>query len=110
MRFSARIGTALVAVAVCGAPALSETAPPGPATEFLCLKDLKASLDGLSIACYTEAGCAYVEAQKAEPLPDYDQESVPYALGREKIEGIVTSSAPIMKKIQEFGYACRKLD
>jgi hypothetical protein len=78
--------------------------------EFLCLKDLKAPLEGLSIACYTEAGCAYVEAQKAEPLPDYDQESVPYALGREKIEGIVTSSEPIMKKIKSFGYSCRKLD
>jgi len=67
-------------------------------------------LEGLSIACYTEASCAHVESQKSEPLPDYDQDSVAYALGREKIEGIVTSSQPIMKKIQEFGYSCRKLD
>jgi hypothetical protein len=101
---------ALVMLASSIAITAETKAAPSAAPEFLCLKDLKAPLDGLSIACYTEAGCAYVEAQKADPLSDYDQESVPYALGREKIEGIVTSSEPIMKKIREFGYACRKLD
>jgi hypothetical protein len=102
--------SALAAVAALGA-AVATTAPAkADPSEFLCLKDLNAPLEGLSIACYTEAGCAYVEAQKADPLPDYDKESVPYALGREKIEGIVTSSEPIMKKIEEFGYSCRKLD
>lgn len=107
MRFSAYAGLAVVITVLGAASAASAGAS---STEFLCLKDLKASLEGLSIACYSEAGCAYVEAQKAEPLPDYDQESVAYALGREKIEGIVTASEPIMKKIKGFGYSCRKLD
>jgi hypothetical protein len=106
MRLCGLISATLVAAATAAGSASAEPAAP----EFLCLKDLKAPLEGLSIACYTEAGCAFAESQKAEPLPDYDQESVPYALGREKIEGIVTSSQPIMKKIQEFGYSCRKLD
>ncbi len=106
MRLATRVDLALVVlVASVTAPALATDG-----TEFLCLKDLNAPLEGLSIACYSQTGCAFVEAQKAEPLPDYDQESVPYALGREKIEGIVTSSAAIMKKIGEFGYTCRKLD
>ncbi len=106
MRHARSLGAGLAAIATLGLG----TAALAADTEFLCLKDLKAPLEGLSIACYTEKGCAFVEAQKAEPLPDYDQESVPYALGREKIEGIVTSSASIMKKIKEFDYACRKLD
>lgn len=107
MRRAACIALALIAAATGAAT------PPAHAAgeaESLCLKDLDAPLEGLAIACYTEAGCAFVEAQKADPLPDYDRESVPYALGREKIEGIVTSSPAIMKKIREFGYACRKLD
>lgn len=102
---AAGVGLAVILLATGAGPAAA-----GNGTEFLCLKDLDASLEGLSIACYSQAGCAFVEAQKADPLPDYDQESVPYALGREKIEGIVTSSGAIMKKIREFGYACRKLD
>lgn len=106
MRHARSLGAGLAAIATLGLG----TAALAADAEFLCLKDLKAPLEGLSIACYTENGCAFVEAQKAEPLPDYDQDSVAYALGREKIEGIVTSSAPIMKKIKEFGYACRKLD
>jgi hypothetical protein len=107
MRSRAVLGAAIV-IALAAAAGL---APASAAdAEFLCLKDLSAPLEDLAIACYSEAGCAFVEAGKAEPLPDYDQESVPYALGREKIEGIVTSSAPIMSKIKEFGYSCRKLD
>ena len=102
MRFI--IGLTLLVLAVPGLAHAAEGA------EYLCLKNLSAPLEGLSIACYSQAGCAFVEAQKGDPLPDYDQESVPYALGREKIEGIVTSSGAIMKKIREFGYACRKLD
>ena len=107
MRFSV---PAALAVAAALMTAASPASAGGASLEFLCLKDLKASLEGLPIACYSESGCAYVEAQKAEPLPDYDQESVAYALGREKIEGIVTASEPIMKKIKGFGYSCRKLD
>lgn len=102
MRFI--IGLTLVVLTVPGLAHAAEGA------EYLCLKNLDTPLEGLSIACYTQAGCAFVEAGKGDPLPDYDQDSVPYALGREKIEGIVTSSGAIMKKIAEFGYACRKLD
>jgi hypothetical protein len=105
-----RVKAALAAAVALASLAGITTAATAEAPEFLCLKDLRAPLEGLSIACYTEVGCAFVEARKADPLPDYDQESVAYALGREKIEGIVTSSGPIMKKIKEFGYACRKLD
>jgi hypothetical protein len=107
MQSTAWVGTMLIVLAVVVGTSPAVAADAG---EFLCLKDLDAPLEGLSIACYTPAGCAFVETRKAEPLPDYDRESVPYALGREKIEGIVTSSSAIMKKIGEFGYACRKLD
>lgn len=112
----ARRWMALVASAALSGAAAAATVKPGtepnaaaPEPEFLCLKDLKEPLTGLSIACYTEAGCAYVQKNAGDPLPDYDQDSVAYALGREKIEGIVTSSHPIMTKIKEFGYACKGL-
>jgi len=78
--------------------------------EFLCLKDLDAPLTGLSIACYTDAGCAYVQKNAGDPLPDYEEGSVAYALGREKIEGIVTASQPIISKVKTFGYACKALN
>ena len=52
----------------------------------------------------------FVEKLGAETLPDYDTESVAAALGREKIEGIVTSSEPIMKQITGDGYICKKAD
>jgi hypothetical protein len=111
-----RLWIALVAAAVVSGAAEATTIKPGteprpdtPEPEFLCLKNLDAPLTGLSVACYTEVGCAYVQKNAGEPVPDYDQESVPYALGREKIEGIVTSSHPIMTKIKEFGYACKPL-
>lgn len=105
MRRVTCVGLAVILLATGMGPAAA-----ADGVEFLCLKDLDGPLEGLSIACYSQAGCAFLEARKADPLPDYDQESVPYALGREKIEGIVTSSPAIMKKIREFGYACRKLD
>jgi hypothetical protein len=91
-------------------PPPAKEAPSPPATEFLCLK--KASLygpyEGLAVACYTDRGCAFVEKLGAETLPDYDTESVAAALGREKIEGIVTSSGAIIKEIEGYGYTCRK--
>jgi hypothetical protein len=95
-----------------------ETAPPKPddaapaAAEFLCLKKkaLYGPYEDLSIACYTDRGCAFVEKLGAETLPDFDTESVAAALGREKIEGIVTSSEPIMKEIKGYGYVCKKTD
>ena len=46
--------------------------------------------EGLAVACYYGRGCAFVEKLGAETLPDYDTASVAAALGREKIEGIVT--------------------
>jgi hypothetical protein len=114
----ARVALALAAATVFGGAVAAATVAPGTdheaahraEPEFLCLKDLNSPLTGLSIACYTEAGCAYVQKNAGDPLPDYDRDSVPYALGREKIEGIVTSSAPIMAKIKTFGYACKALN
>jgi Protein of unknown function (DUF3828) len=76
--------------------------------EYLCVKDHSKSYQGLVMACYSDTGCKYVQSIGGEPIRDCDRDSVPYALGREKIEGIVTSSAPIMKKIGEFGYECKK--
>ncbi len=74
------------------APASNDASP--AATEFLCLKkeSLYGPYEGLAIACYSQSGCAFVEKLGAETLPDYDTTSVAAALGREKIEGIVTSS------------------
>lgn len=78
--------------------------------EFLCLKSHEStSLEEMAIACYSDSGCAYVEENKGETLRDYDVASVAAALGREKIEGIVTSSAPIMKQITGYGYSCNPL-
>ncbi|SFV29650.1 hypothetical protein [Hyphomicrobium facile] len=78
--------------------------------ELICLKSGDpASLNELAVACYSDQACAYVEQHKGEALRDYDETSVVAALGREKIEGIVTSSAPIMKKIKGYGYNCLPL-
>lgn len=94
---------ALVAVVLLSAVASASAASP----ELICLKsEDPASLDELAIACYSDQACAYVEQHKGEALRDYDETSVAAALGREKIEGIVTSSAPIIKQIKGYGYNC----
>jgi hypothetical protein len=77
--------------------------------EQLCLKTQSASLESLSIACYSDRACSYVDAKKGDPLRDYSTESVAAALGREKIEGIITASAQIMKQISSYGYTCTPL-
>lgn len=80
------------------------------AAESICLKSHEGnSLEEMAIACYSDSGCSYVEEHKGETLRDYDEASVAAALGREKIEGIVTSSAPIIKKITGYGYVCKPL-
>lgn len=84
---------------------VARAAPP----EFLCVKDHSKPFEGYVIACYSDAGCNLAQARGAEPVRDYDKASVAAALGREKIEGIVTDSAPIMKKIRGYGYDCRKV-
>jgi len=78
------------------------------ATEYFCVKNHSKTFQGLTMACYTDAGCEFVKSISGDPIRSYDVESVPYALGREKIEGIVTSSDAIIKKILGFGYACKK--
>lgn len=89
---------------------LSLIAPASAAPELICLKSGDpASLDELAIACYSDQACSYVEQHKGEALRDYDETSVAAALGREKIEGIVTSSAPIIKQIKGYGYTCMPL-
>lgn len=78
--------------------------------EFLCTKPETASFDDNTvIACYTDPGCDYAQKLGADPVRDYDVNSVAAALGREKIEGIVTSSAPIMKQIKGYGYVCKEV-
>ncbi|WP_295557152.1 hypothetical protein [uncultured Hyphomicrobium sp.] len=87
---------------------LSTITPASAASsELICLKSSDpASLDDLAIACYSDQACTYVEQHNGEALRDYDETSVAAALGREKIEGIVTSSAPIIKQIKGYGYTC----
>lgn len=87
----------------------AQESKPQFAAEFFCLKQIYGPYEGLAIACYSDAGCDFVEKLGAEPLPDYDQASVAAALGREKIEGIVTSSAAIIKEVESYGYTCRKV-
>jgi hypothetical protein len=98
-----------VAMRLAAVPALVAPAAAKDDVEQLCVKDHGKSYQDLAIACYSDAGCKYVEKIGGEPLRDYDRESVPFALGREKIEGIVTSSAVIMKQIAGYGYKCKAL-
>lgn len=79
------------------------------AVEYLCLKSPSQSLKDLAIACYTDRACNVVTARNGEPLRDYDTESVAAALGRGKIEGIVTTSARIIKEITRYKYKCTPL-
>ena len=103
--------TAIKAVALGLALAWSFNAHPARAavTEYFCVKDHNKPFKALIVACYTDAGCEYVTSIGGDPVRNYDVESVPYALGKEKIEGIVTSSNTIIKKIQGFGYTCKKI-
>lgn len=105
------LGPARAQDAAAPPPHAKEATSPA-ATESLCLKKdaLYGPYEGLSVACYTDRGCAFAEKLGAETLPNYDAESVAAALGREKIEGIVTSSEPIMKEITGYGYICKKVD
>ena len=103
---SSHMQLALAAVALLGTIVPASAASP----ELICLKSGDpASLDELAVACYSDQACAYVEQHKGEALRDYDEASVAAALGREKIEGIVTSSAPIIKQIKGYGYICVSL-
>lgn len=100
-----RLLLALSVVAPMASASSPDAAP--AAAEEICLKSHKqVSLEGLAIACYSDRGCAFVEERKGEPLADYDEASVASALGREKIEGIITDNVPIMKEIAGYGYTC----
>jgi hypothetical protein len=76
------------------------------AFERFCSKNPNGSFKGTSIACYSTKGCAFVTGIGADPIFDYDRASVVAALGREKIDGIVTSSNTIIRQIKKFGYQC----
>lgn len=104
------LGIALFAATALSIPLCSLAQEPSAETEVLCVKDHGRAYKDLAMACYSDAGCKLVEAIGGEPIRDYDRDSVPFALGREKIEGIVTSSQAIIKKIAEFGYPCKKTD
>jgi hypothetical protein len=78
--------------------------------EFFCAKpETKSWDDNTTVACYSDAGCAYAAQLGAYVARDYDLKSVVAALGREKIEGVVTSSTPITTAIKRFGYVCEQL-
>lgn len=103
--------TAVIGFAAFGL-AITVAAIPARATEieFLCTKPETTSFDANTVvACYSDPGCVYVQKLGADPVRDYDVKSVAAALGREKIEGIVTSSAPIMKQIKGYGYVCKEV-
>ena len=99
----------LLIVAVTGLSSGGLAAAANDEIEYLCVKDHSKTYEHLVMACYSDNGCKHVESIGGEPIRDYDRVSVPYALGRGKIEGIVTSSAEIMKKIRGFGYKCTPL-
>jgi Asp/Glu/hydantoin racemase len=96
-------------ILVVGAVVLNPCNANAAGPEFLCLKDHAKPLVGYVIACYSDSGCNVVQSRGAEPVRNYDKASVAAALGREKIEGIVTDSTAIMKTIRGYGYACREI-
>lgn len=81
-------------------------AGPAHALERFCTKDPNGSFKGANIACYSTQGCAFVKGIGGDPIFDYDRASVVAALGREKIDGVVTSSNKIINQIKKFGYQC----
>jgi Asp/Glu/hydantoin racemase len=83
------------------------SALPAAALERFCVKDHNASFKNASIACYTDSGCAFVEGIGAEPIRDFPKTSVAAALGRGKIDGIMTTSPKIIRKIAQYGYSCQ---
>ncbi len=68
-----------------------------------------ASWGDSSVACYSDRACAFVTAKGGEPLPDYDVKSVSAALGRGKIEALLTTSDSIVAAGKKFGYVCSKI-
>jgi hypothetical protein len=107
MRGTPELAVGLVALAVTIASVAASAAEAG--TEQLCVKSHSEPMQGLAIACYSNEGCAWVEGAGGDPVRDYDVKSVPYALGRGKIEGIVTADQAIMRHIAKYGYSCRPL-
>jgi hypothetical protein len=101
---------AIVAGAV-GAVALvsNASAQSGKVTEHFCTKAPLASWKDAAIACYSDRSCAFVKARGGDPIPDYDAKSVSAALGRGKIEGILTPSSAIAAAGRKFGYACHRI-
>lgn len=66
-------GGALAALFLLAGPAAA-----GGDREFLCIKPATTSFDDNTvIACYSDAGCAYVQRLGADPVRDYDVKSVP---------------------------------
>lgn len=106
-----RYATAVFGLAASSLAITIAAIPAGAAeVEFLCTKpDTTAFDENTVIACYTDPGCGYVQKLGADPVRDYDVKSVAAALGREKIEGIVTSSASVIKQIKGYGYVCKEV-
>ncbi len=85
------------------------SAQSGKVSEFFCAKAPLASWKDAAIACYSDRSCAFVKTRGGDPIPDYDVKSVSAALGRGKIEGILTPSAAVVSAGRKFGYTCQKI-
>jgi hypothetical protein len=85
------------------------SAQSGKASEYFCTKAPLASWKDAAIACYSDRSCALVKARGGDPIPDYDTKSVSAALGRGKIEGILTPSSEVASGGRKFGYTCQKI-
>ena len=96
----------LLTCGLLGATFVSVSAVAAP-DELLCTHGA-APVKGDTAACYSDAGCSFVASLGADPIRDFEQDSAPFALARGKITGIVTSSAPLIKKIKQVGGSCRK--
>ncbi len=112
-RCIARVVTILIASSrsSCGSP----ESKPQSAPEFLCLKQIYGPYEGTqAIACYSDWRTALVAIEKlgagtATRLRSGKQIAAGCP-GREKIEGIVTSSEPIIKEDRaNYGYTWRKV-
>lgn len=78
---------------------------------WLCqnIKYPMTSWDSSAVACYSDRACAYVLKKGGDPLPDYDVKSVSAALGRGKIEALLTTSASIVSAGKKYDYSCSKI-
>ena len=72
-------------------------------SEYVCTYGKRDILKGDTAACYSDDGCGLIAKLGADPIRDFDQASVPYALARGKIVAIVTSYPTVIQKVKSVG-------